>query len=304
MSIFLFKELLEKKLNSTINIENFKSFGEVSDIYKVISNNKAYILKVNTLENYENFLKEKWCSDKCKEFNIETPKIYFVDKTGLQSLLLLEFIEGINCFELENEELKNKIYKYLGVLSRKISEISVSENIGDLKTVENTKRWFIEDYINFEIAQTESKNDYLIINQIDREKILNNLYFIKDIKFEFSLCHGDLSLKNCLYNKERNKFILLDFGSAETQPKYYFELMLKWLELNYDKTISEENFMNFANGLLGENYNEWLKENIKMIEAFALLYVLDKYRWAHDRSTREWQDKYLLRLSGVLNLVR
>jgi len=56
------------------------------------------------------------------------------------------------------------------------------------------------------------------------------------------------------YNSELNKLIILDFGSAETQPKYYFEIMLKCLELNYDKKISEKNFMNFAYGLLGENY--------------------------------------------------
>jgi hypothetical protein len=105
------------------------------------------------------------------------------------------------------------------------------------------------------------------------------------------------------YNSELNKLIILDFGSAETQPKYYFEIMLKCFELNYDKKISEKNFMNFAYGLLGENYIQWLKENLKIIEGFALLYVLDKYRWAHDRSTKELQNQYYLRLINFLKLV-
>lgn len=293
---------LKNKLNSDINIEKINSYGEVSNIFKILSKNQKYILKTNNLSTYENYLKEKWCSDKCKVMGIETPKTILVGKNQSFAYLLLEYMDGINCFDIKNENLKNNIFKHLGILCKKISTISPDLNLGDLKNQNNARKWFYEDYLIYEIAQTQKEEDYLDLTQNQRNIILKSLYRLKNTSFDFCLCHGDLSLKNTLYNKPENKLILLDFGSAETQPKFYFEIMLKWLELNYENSISLENFNSFAYGLIGRNYIEWLNQNKNIIEDLALLYVLDKYRWSHDKSTKDWHEKYLKRVYTVLDI--
>jgi len=294
---------LKNKFNSEISIEKINSYGEVSNIFKILTKDQKYILKTNNLSTYENYLKEKWCSDKCKVMGIETPKIILVDKTQSFAYVVLEYIQGINCIEIKNDNLKNKIYKHLGILSRNISTISPDKNLGDLKNLQDSKKWFYEDYLNYEINQTQNKEDYLDLTLNQRETILKTLYVLKNTSFEFCLCHGDLSLKNALYIQAENKIILLDFGSAETQPKFYFEIMLKWLELNYENSISIENFNSFVHGLIGDSYIEWLNQNKNIIKDLALLYVLDKYRWAHDKSAKDWQEKYLNRLYKVLDLM-
>lgn len=295
-------EFLKNVFNTSFELIKYESKGEVSETYLIIANLKKYILKVNSKNNYEIFLKEKWCSEQANDIGIIVPKVKAVGYSTLESFILLEFREGIVCSDIENTKIKNYIFKKLGDYALKISNIKSIENIADLKRVEDAKKWFYEDYLNYEITQTQNKNDYLKLDPNNREKILKSLYMLKSISFDFCLNHGDLSLNNCLLQKDSGDLILLDFGSSETQPKYYFEIMLKWLELNYDKAITEENFMNFANGLLGENYKEWLKENFQIIKAFALLYALDKYRWAHDKSTKDWQDQYYSRLINVLKL--
>jgi fructosamine-3-kinase len=285
-------------------IEELKTYGEVSKIYKVVSKNENCILKVNSLDYYENFLKEKWCIDEVLKIGINVPKVISVEKSVTESSILLEFKKGTNCFEIKHEEFRKKLFENLGKVARKISIIKPSENIGDLKNISEAKKWFYEDYIEYELAQTQNQEDYLELTTEQREKIIKALNLLKNFSFEFSLCHGDLSLKNCLYNKEQNSLVLLDFGSAETHVQDYFEIMLKWVELKYENSITEDYFLKFAEGFLGADFRKWLENNVEIIEAFALVYVLDKYRWAHDKSTRDWQEKYLTRLYRVLEVLK
>ncbi len=295
--------LLQNLLNSKVEVTKINSYGEVSQIYLAVADEQKYILKLNNPECFEDYLKEKWFADSCLKAGITTPKVIFVGQTDTASYLLLQYSEGVNCFDIKNEEQKNEIFKNLGELAGKISRVVPAENISDLKTPKDARRWFYEDYINYELIQTQSSMDYLELKPEQREKVIGSLNTLKETEFEFCLCHGDLSLKNCLFDENKNKLILLDFGSAETQPKFFFEIMLKWLELKYEKTISNDNFLNFAHGLLGEDYLNWTHVNKKIIESLALVYVLDKYRWAHDRGTKDWQDEYLRRLRYVLNLL-
>lgn len=284
-------------------IEELETYGEVSKIYKVVSKNKIYILKVNSLDSYENYLKEKWCSEEVIKLGINVPKVISIEKSETESSILLEFMEGTNCFEITHEDFRKKVFENLGKVARKISSIKPSENTGDLKNITEAKKWFYEDYIGYELAQTQNQGDYLKLTTKQREKIIKALNLLKRTSFEFSLCHGDLSIKNCLYNKEQNSLVLLDFGSAETHIQGYFEIMLKWIELKYENSITEDYYLKFAEGYFGNNFKNWLENNNEIIEALALVYVLDKYRWAHDKSTQDWQEKYLTRLYRVLEII-
>jgi len=297
---------LENYFENKVSLTLLDSQGEVSQVFQVNSQNQKFILKVNSLEFADLFFKESLCLGACVELGINVPRVFLLTNTENYSLMMMEFIEGENCFGVEDKEFRAKIFHQLGKWGREVNKISDIKtiNVADLKKPMRAYDWFYDDYINFEINITSSENDYLKLTNDERERILKSLTLLNNTDFEFVVCHGDLSLKNCIYNRNTNKLVLLDFGSSECQPKYYFEMALKWLELNYEKSITENDFLNFAEGMIGEEYQKSLQENTRIIEAYALVYALDKYRWAHDRSTKEWQDKYFKRFYGVLNILR
>lgn len=302
-SKFYFPQILKERFGKNINLHKINHLGEVSHVYKIDTEKQSFIVKTNSLDHFDIYKKEAWCLLQAKSIGISVPEVIDVKKFNNECLILLSFKKGENCSELREDILKDKVIEQLGKFAQKLSKIAPKENIADLKTIEDAKRWFYVDYLDFEIIQTSKIDDYLILSREDRNKCIEALKLLKNIEFEFGLCHGDLSLKNCLYEEPKNEVTLLDFGSAETQPKIYFEVMLKWLEVNYDKTLSQKHFEIFVSALLNENCESWLNSNFHLIKALALVYCLDKYRWAHDKSTKEWQENYKNRLTKIFLLI-
>ncbi|MBP9758701.1 aminoglycoside phosphotransferase family protein [Candidatus Dojkabacteria bacterium] len=289
-------QYLQNLLKEDCQIEQIVGLGDVNEVYKIGTAECDYVLKVNKSEVIDNFLKEKWCLEQTGNIDIPVPKVIDVSTYQDASFCLLSFIDGMNSSKLTDINIQNLLFTKLGKYSQQLITISHIESIGDLKSKEEAPKWFYEDYLGYEIRQTSSEDDYLVIPKENRQLLLDSLELIKNTKFEFVLCHGDISLTNCMYDSLNDIVYLIDFGCAETQPKNYFEIMLKWLDLKYEKLITQTNFDRFLKGLIGDEADAWLKDNIKIIEAFALVYSLDKYRWAHDKSSEAFEGDYLKRL--------
>lgn len=295
------KQYLQNLLNEGCRLEQIVGLGDVNEVYKVSTEKCDYVLKVNKSEVIENFLKEKWCIEQAENIEIPVPKVIDVSTYQDASFCLLSFIEGINSSKLTDNNIQNLLFTKLGIYSQQLTTVSPIKSIGDLKNIDDASKWFYEDYLSYEIRQTSSEDNYLVIPKENRKLLLDSLELLKNTKFEFVLCHGDISLTNSMYDSLKDIVYLIDFGCAETQPKNYFEVMLKWLDLHYEKLITQTNFDNFLKGLIGDEADIWLKDNIKIIRAFALVYSLDKYRWAHDKSSEVFEGEYLKRLLKLID---
>lgn len=294
---------LKKNSINYLRIIEIEDLGEVSKVFKIETTTKNLVLKINFKDSYEIFQKEKWCSEEALKIGIKTAKIHNLEIFENYSFLLMDFVDGINCSQIIDKGLKKEAIKNLAHYSSKLAQIKPNNTIADLKNVDKAKSWFQKEYLEFEINLTSSMNDYLLLDNQSREFVLDSLSYLQKIDFEFVLCHGDLSLKNCIYNQENNTFYLLDFGSAETHLKNYFEIMLKWVESYYDKTMSEDDYILFVKEATNQASYNWLDENLQIIKKLALLYCLDKYRYAHDRN-KSLEKDYEERFRVVLNLIK
>lgn len=294
---------LTLKFKEEYAIEPIIGLGEVNQVFKVNAQDKTYVLRVNSDDEIDSFIKEKWCYEQPDILSVSVPKILEVTKTNGASFMLMEFVNGENCFNIKDPIFKTEVYKQLGIYVRNLSQTTPEVDIGNLKSVDNAKKWFYNDYLGYEITQISRPDDYLILNTAQRKLIVNSLNILKDTPFDFVLCHGDISLKNCLFSKKSNTLTLIDFGCGETQIKNYFEITLKWLEEYYDKTLTDTDFMVFVSSVVNEDSTKWLESNIQLIKTLALVYTLDKYRWAHDRSSEKWGEEYKTRFYKVLELL-
>ena len=282
------KEIINNFL-SDCKIRDFKvkkieELGEVSETFLIATEDKNYILKINSADHFEIYQKEAWSLEESKKQGINVPKVIKTSQIDKLSLLIMEYIEGENCSEITNQNIRTESIKQLGNFSKELTKINPTKNLKDLKSIEAAREWFYEGYLQFELNQTIKQDDYLELSSEDRILVIDNLNYLKMINFDFVFCHGDLSLKNLIYSDIQNKFYLIDFGSAETNVKDFYEIMLKWIEVYYEKNLLESEFKLFIQEFLQIDPNNWLDKNIKTIKSFALLYSLDKYRYAHDRN--------------------
>ncbi len=294
--------LADKLKTMEVTLNPIVGLGEVNQVYKVEAHGIAYILRVNDESEYDSFIKESWCYEQAQKQKIPVPKIFDVSKSDGASFILMEFIEGENCSNILDKDFQTQVYKQLGEYVRKLSVILPAEDVGNLNSINTAKKWFYKDYLGYEISQTSNSDDYLEISNTQRASIIKALNQLMHSEFSFSLCHGDISLKNCIYVEQSELLYLIDFGNAETQIKDYFEIMLKWLDVEYKKTLSESDFIVFAAAVLENDARFWLSNNMEIIKALALVETLDKYRFAHDRAP-EWEFEYKKRFYKVLEIV-
>jgi aminoglycoside phosphotransferase len=303
VSIETLKSYLQTKFNTTeFILEPIVGLGEVNQLFKTEIDGKTYILRVNIESEFETFVKECWCYEQAHKQGIPVPKVIeLITRAGV-SIMLMEYLKGENCSTMQSKDKHTQVYMHLGAYVKKLSLILPSEDIGDLKSVAHASSWFYTDYLGYELKKTASVDDYLELSAMQRNLLMNAIKLLSNTKFSFVLCHGDISLKNCMYVHQTQLLYLIDFGSAETHIKDYYEIMLKWLNVIYKQKLSESDFWQFATGMLSKDAKSWFDDNLDLIKALALVYTLDKYRYAHDKAP-EWLSDYQSRFYSVLALI-
>ncbi len=286
--------------SSAFRYEQILGFAHVNKVYTVFHESNTFVLRVNEKEKSIVFKKEQWCINKAINLGIPTSPIIDIGNDESNAYSLMPFIEGVNCSALSSLELPENSFQVLGNYAKLLAEIKPDVSLDDLYPVDLAKDNFINNYLGYELKQTKSHDDYLEVNNFQKEIIVNSIKTLLENDFDFVLCHGDISLMNTLYSNEKNIFYLIDFGCAETHIKDFYEIMLQWLNLHYDKLISQKQFSDFILGITGVKAEKWLQDNLEIIKKLALVYCLDKYRWAYDHHSELWEEAYKKRFYTVL----
>jgi len=279
-------------------IRKIETFGDVNEVYFVEADSNKYVFRLNNDRGFDEFSKEKWCMEQATKVGIPTTSVLEMgDYKGI-SYMIQPYIESVNGSEFPDKE---KLWHSLGVYAKKCHGIAVSgwgESLFD--SVNGTFRDSWERYVNYNI-ESLNPNDKLIemgLFNIQQSQKLKGVFIkVLDMKFNFGLCHGDISPKNSIVDN-KGKVWLIDWGSAHAHviPHYEFSYILGRKGLKTNSKLFKE----FLNG-----YRMTLAEFKRLepeLDILRVLFATDKLRWAIDRKPQQIK-KFTNLLKEVLPFV-
>ena len=190
-----FRKNIQEKLSEKIKNISSISGGDINDVYKIITDQNSYILKVNRKELFPNmFKKEKVGLEILTGSGVKTPDVILTFSDLDFQYLLLEFIQ--------EEELNSSFWKYFAEDLAKIHKttdihfgLDHSNYIGSLHQDNSEKEtwetFFIENRIKPLVKQAFESNRLNTSHLNHFENFYNRLNEILP-KEKPSLVHGDL----------------------------------------------------------------------------------------------------------------
>lgn len=292
-------EISEKILGEKVTvIRKIETFGDVNVVYFVETDNNKYVFRLNNDRGFDEFLKEKWCMEQATRVGIPTTSVLKMGDHGGISYMIQPYIESVNGSEYPDKE---KIWNSLGIYAKKCHGVAVNgwgETLFDPVNGKFKDSW--ERYVNYNI-ESLNPNDKLIemglFNIQQSEKLKEVFLKVLNMKFNFGLCHGDISEKNSIIDKE-SKVWLIDWGSAHAHviPHYEFSYILGRKGLKTDSKLFKEFLSGY--GMTSGEFEELESE----LDILRVLFATDKLRWAIDRKP-EQIEKFKGLLEEVLSLV-
>jgi serine/threonine protein kinase len=265
------------------------NIGVDNEVFLVESKRETFILRVNDLNAFEYFLKEKWCYNRAKELNIPSPKVISIGKYKNKSYMVLEYIKGNCCTNIKSEKLK-QTWISLGKYAKTLSGIKVMQ-YSEIENVSNAKEHFYKKYLqyNFDLLNV---NDPLISRGLysfkESKAIKSMLEILFNYPLGFRLCHNDISLENCILGED-SKLYLIDYGSAQIGPTPWLEIFEMWMKFHYKGKFSIKEIEWFASGY-GIEFQ--INEDVSLLKALTVLHLIDKIRWSLDNDKLSRFDYY------------
>ncbi|HSJ66569.1 MAG TPA: phosphotransferase [Anditalea sp.] len=173
-------------------------------------------------------------STKYSSLQNRVPKFidYRLGRFGVVNLLTMQKVEGLPCgisdfdnlIQLHFETLQRCPYDSTlqQILEQPFrinyNHIHLSKSFGKI----HDKKYFNEILDWIDTALSESPYDVLLISEIKRltdgmkdAKLYNSIH----PEQHYTLCHGDYSLNNVLYNKNKNEYHIIDWTQSNYGPK-------------------------------------------------------------------------------------
>ena len=180
-------------MESIKKIEN----GNLNDVYKLVLNNKKYILRVTKFNND--------CEINTllilKKYNLNVPNLLAHFSVYNKNVMLLDYIEGSNPLKIDTKfitELLKQLKKLHNIPYEHLEEKSIN-------TIENFER--LSEYYVVSKESNFLKQKIHLINSI--------LEDVRDIPFDKipkCIVHSDIKKENVLVNN--NIVYIIDFGNS------------------------------------------------------------------------------------------
>jgi len=270
----LAKESLGFKPDKIIPVINK---GDVNQVFILTYGPSKIVLRLNSADEYNRFLKEAWCLKKAEEKTIPGPKVLSIGKKGYFSFMFVSFLPGVVGKEVKAPKID--IWFQIGKYANLIHEIPVTgfgegfDSVGVFKD-----SW--QRFLNYNIDSLNNNDPLLDLRIFDKDKsqLIKDLFVVfKDKPFKFGLSHGDLSLANVMVNCKNVS--LFDWGCAVAHIVPYFEIE------EILRSVLDENSNEFKSFLKGYGLSLSKFEKIKPdILILRLLWTIDKLRWAVDKA--------------------
>ncbi|MCB0475781.1 MAG: aminoglycoside phosphotransferase family protein, partial [Flavobacteriaceae bacterium] len=205
------QRVIQKELGeSVLSIREINGLGSVNQVFDVEGSTANYIIRLNEDPAKQvEYQKEKWCLDKLKTVNVPAPVILAMGMFDKVLFMIQEKIPGINGAYCKPKE-KLEIWKQLGQYARKYQHIFQieDEQVGAAEFHDNWKARLIYNINKLAVADSLLKNG--VFNKNQQQIVRIALENLKSKTYKVGLVHGDLSLRNCIWND--GQVYLLDWG--------------------------------------------------------------------------------------------
>lgn len=267
--------------------------GFVNQVYRVDTERRKAIVRLNQADSYAEYVKEKWCLEQAAAAGIPGPRVLAIGIEDGQAYMLQSFVEGENGLETAGADIR--IWRRLGEYARVIHEIPVQGYGGELvDPVHGIFRnpphpgsdgsW--HGYIRYNIDSLTESDPLLGLGVITKTQSKQAKAIFGKLAaqtFRFGLIHCDLSAKNVLVDPEEQAegeedgaISLLDWGGAEVYPVPHGDVIQLMLMQFRDGTPDAEQFGAFAEGY------RLSPEQLSEARELMLLRSFDTVRWAID----------------------
>lgn len=276
-------EILQEQIKTSYQIIGK---GFVNQVCVVSTVKRPVVVRINEVNAFPTFLKEKWCIEQATAIGIPGPDVLSIGTIDETAYMIQTFIEGDN--GLDSKVYKSDIWRKLGEYARLIQSIPVKgygENIHNPVQGEfyspphpgSDGNW--QGYLQYNINSLTDYDPLIllgVLTQIQSKQAKVLLEKLQAQTFRFALHHGDLSLKNTIITPAK-QVVLIDWGSAEVNVSPYSSILqLMQDQIRGDGPNTEE----FAAFLDGYGMD---MDNLPYLRSLLLLGAVDKLRWAIDR---------------------
>ena len=284
------KKILDKVRSSfeesIIDIESL-SGGSINDVYKIVTNNSSYCLKINRSNLFPDFfLKEvNGLNELRKAADIRVPKLFTYTDDQTQSFLLIDYISS----KVPNSEDWEKAGIALANLHKiKNNEFGFYEDnfIGSLQQSNNLMTNWVDFYRQerlekqFTLASKSS-----LFNREEIRKFIRFLDKLEELLFceKASLLHGDLWSGNYFFS-DKSELVLID-------PAVYYG--------NREVDIAMSKLFGSANQLFYNAYHQqfelepgWL-DRIKLYQLYPILVHINLFGSSYINQYKEIINHYI-----------
>jgi len=280
-TIGLVRNLVKQQLQlNDVDIRSVVGRGDVNQIFIITSFDQKVVLRLNSLDQYDRFLKEAWCLKKAGQKGVVGPKPLSVGTVDDFSFMFVSFLPGVvgkDAGVVPDVDIWFQIGKYARSFHKiKTSGFGESFKPGSDGAFDDS--W--QRFLNYNISSLNEKDPLLNLAVFDsgESRLIKKLFLdFKTKRFKFGLTHGDLSLANVMVDGK--SISLFDWGCAGSYIVPHFEIE------EILRTVLPENSNEFKSFLAGYGLS-WLefKQIRSEILTLRLLWVVDKLRWAVDKN--------------------
>ncbi|OXL85854.1 phosphotransferase [Paenibacillus sp. SSG-1] len=275
---------LQEEVKTSYQIEGK---GITNQVCVVETEINKVVVRMNVKDEYQSFIKEKWCIEQAAEVGVPGPKVMSIGIVDETAYMIQGFIEGVNGGDSTLQ--KSIIWRRLGEYAKLIDSIQVKgygENLidpvqGEFQSPphagsDGTWQGYVQHNIN-SLTEHDPLIELGVINQAESQRIKQRFEDIKSEPFRFGLIHGDISLKNTIIN-QANQVILLDWNAkVSVVPHATVAQLMHYQILGLDESPNAEEFEAFIDGygIIGED--------LSGIRNYLLLRAFDNLRWSIDQ---------------------
>ena len=275
---------LQEEVKTSYQIEGK---GITNQVCVVETEINKVVVRMNVKDEYQSFIKEKWCIEQAAEVGVPGPKVMSIGIVDETAYMIQGFIEGVNGGDSTVQE--SIIWRRLGEYAKLIDSIQVKgygENLidpvhGEFQSPphagsDGTWQGYVQHNIN-SLNEHDPLIELGVINQAESQRIKQRFEDIKSEPFRFGLIHGDISLKNTIIN-QANQVILLDWNAkVSVVPHATVAQLMHYQILGLDESPNAEEFEAFIDGygIIGED--------LSGIRNYLLLRAFDNLRWSIDQ---------------------
>ena len=254
--------------------------GSCNHVFIVTADPDKLVIRMNNDRDSNEFLKEDWCMTQARASGVRVPKPISRGVLAGWNFSVQSFEGDENGADVQDQL---SVWHWLGRMAARFHRVSV-QGFG-LKLLDEKAGRFDSDWQDYVTSNIEALAKRRCCECLSETQVTDLHYRFERLaekRFEFGLCHGDLTPRNVVLDDDLKT--LIDWGCAEAHVVPHFDFR----ELLRDNDFDSAEVRAFASGY---GLNQAFASLLPEIESVLLICAYDVVRWAKDGAPAQVAEK-------------